>query len=263
MSMPEPAAWDSIVDLAYTLADAGEDADAAALAAGLLSPLDPATTGPDERVIAAAVLYAHMVDPVPGLVPDGIAWARYARRAAHAVHGAGDEVAVAATEVLARLLYIRGEVSEADQLRRELVQLHLDRGDIDAHLLARMGLAQQQHAAGRCGDAVRDAMAVWQQWIVYHEPTDRCSLPVALPLNAMLLACGRFAEAATIAAAVGLQPPEPGDAGYDVYRLLAATLALSVRHHQQVCARRLDQAIVQPAGEGVAATPYPDARGGR
>ncbi|MFG2042108.1 hypothetical protein [Dactylosporangium sp. NPDC048998] len=241
MTAAEPIEWDGVLDLAYTLANAGEYTGAAAVLGASLSVLDPATTRPDENVIAAAVLFVRVVDPTMDLVPDEVAWARYAHQAAHTLHGPDGLTTIEATEALALALASHDRFAEAEQLRRDLIRLHLDRGDIDAHLLARMDLAQQWHDAGRCGDAIREATAAWQQWIMHHEPTDGHSFAIAMHLFWMLLACNRVDEAQAIAVAADLQAPEPGDATYDVLCALLASLVAGMQYHEPVCARLLDR----------------------
>ncbi|MEV6925562.1 hypothetical protein AB0M46_13830 [Dactylosporangium sp. NPDC051485] len=235
------AGWDTAVELASKLAETGAEHQAAELLAGPLSSLDPAIARPDHRVIAAAILYARCVDPMPNLVPDDVAWATYAHRAARTLHGADHPDAMRAADVLVFVLLTRDRSGEAEALRRELIQLHLDRGDVDAHLEARMGLARQLHDEGRCGDGIRQATAAWQQWIASHDPTAEGSAPMAVSLTQLLLDCGRLTEAETVIETAGLhrhaQHSQTGRAYRDVLTMRATVRRCSA------CTRTADRTL--------------------
>ena len=162
--------WDNTVVFAAALAEAGADDDAAELLAGPLSALDPVTTGPDHLVIATAMLYARVVEPVPGLAPDEVAWARYSHRAARTMHGPDHPSTIEAIQTLAGLLS-RSRYAEASGLP-ETYPLH-PTWRIDAHLSFRIDLAVQLHDLGRCDDAVEDQRQV-------HLPYSGCGSPLAL-----------------------------------------------------------------------------------
>lgn len=143
-----------------------------------------------------------------------------------------------ATELLALVLYNCGRDAEANAVRRDLIQLHLDCGDIDAHLIARMDLAEQLHDAGRCDDAVRQATAAWQQWQRRpHSGAPETALMV-LRLTTMLLACRRTDEALDVVGTADLRLPATyddfvEDESWDVLIVLAGCRIL----HRYVCAR--------------------------
>ncbi|GAB3852447.1 hypothetical protein ACFPIJ_57990 [Dactylosporangium cerinum] len=240
----------------------GDDAYVVELLAGPLGGVDPATACPDHLLIRAAVLYARAVDPAPdpapvatsgassGPVADDVAWARYAYRAARALYGIDHSTALEATETLALVLASRDQHSEAYALRRDVIQLHLDRGDVDAHLEARITLAAHLHDMGRCGEAIRDAIAAWQQWSTRHDPADPVSEPMALHVASMLLACGRTDEAVAVIDAADLHLGADTDAAGAVSGArdeFLAMFAASQIVHRVVCARRLNHALIAAA----------------
>ncbi|MFC4045361.1 hypothetical protein ACFO1B_43690 [Dactylosporangium siamense] len=254
------------VRIAADLAEHGGDgAYVVELLAGPLSGVDPATARPDHLLIRAALLYARAVDPSPdpapvatsgaspGPVADDVAWARYAYRAARTLHSIDHSTAIEATETLALVLTSRDQHSEAYALRRDVIQLHLDRGDVDAHLVARITLAAHLHDMGRCGEAIRDATAAWQQWSTRHDPTDPVSEPTALQVASMLLACGRTDETVAVIDAADLNLGADTDAAGAVSGArdeFLTMLAASQIVHRVVCARRLDRTLIAAAAAG-------------
>ncbi|WP_432830625.1 tetratricopeptide repeat protein [Dactylosporangium sp. CA-092794] len=240
MTAEPPVEWDSVLAFARALDEAGEPGHAAAALADPLRTLDPATAGPDGDVIAAAMLYATLAKPALDRVPDAIAWARYARTAAERLHGGDDPATVTATEVLALVLARRGRFQEADELRRLLIRRHRDRGDIDAQHLAQMDLAVQWHMAGRCGEAVREATVVWQQWTTRHDPAEEASVPMVWQLATLLHACGRVGEAQAVVAAADPEHPGGSEPRAETYLELMASIATAVLRHQRVCVHHLD-----------------------
>ena len=239
---------DSII-FAGLLAEIDADGPAAAVLADVLHDLDPATALPDERLIEAAMLYSRLAEPTPDLVPDDAAWAGYAHRAARARYGPDHPTTVAAMENLARVLYVRGRFDDANRVRRDLIQLHLDHGNIDAHLIQRMELADQFHAGGRCDTAIEQAQTAWQEWISRHDPASPDSLWIMLQFVGMLIACHRFAEAAAVRSLAQFTPPgsdDPLKAGYDAF---VVTMPATMLHHRAVCARQ-NQTATATSGQG-------------
>ncbi|MFC5007076.1 hypothetical protein ACFPIJ_55885 [Dactylosporangium cerinum] len=241
----------------------GDDAYIVALLAGPLSGVDPATVCPDPLLIRATLLYARAVDPAPdpapvatsgasGPVVDDVAWARYAYQAARTLHSIDHSTAIETTETLALVLTSRNQHSKARALRRDVIQLHLDRGDVDAHPEARITLAAHLHDTGRCGEAIRGATAAWRQWSTRHDPTDPVSEPLTFQVASMLLACGRTDDAAEVIDAADLNLGEAASAGGSATASGArseflAMLAASQILHQAVCARRLDHTLTTAA----------------
>jgi hypothetical protein len=242
---------DNSIVFAGLLAEIDEDGPAAAVLADVLRGLDPATAPPDERLIEAAMLYSRLAEPTPDLVPDDVAWARYAHRAACTRYGRDHATTIAAMENLAGVLYVRGRFDEANRLRRDLIQLHLDHGNIDAHLIQRMELAGQLHAAGRCDAAIEQAEATWQNWISRYDPTNPDTLWIMLQFVSMLIACHRLDEAAAVRNLARFTPPsrdDPLKAGYDAWVVAMPAMML---HHRVVCARQDPTATAASGQEGM------------
>ncbi|MEV0569277.1 hypothetical protein [Dactylosporangium sp. NPDC050588] len=213
--------WNVSINFAGLLAEIDEDGPAAAVLAGVLRGLDPATELPDEQVIEAAMLYSRLVEPTPDLVPDEVAWAEYADRAARARYG------------------------------RELIQIHLDHGDIDAHLIQRMELAEQLHAQGCCDEAVRQAEATWRDWINRYDPTGPELRWIMLQFVSMIIACHRIDEAQALRSFAKFELPtseDPIKAGYDAF---IVTVPAMLVHHRPVCARQNSTATAASGLRGV------------
>ncbi|MER7277978.1 hypothetical protein ABT369_26405 [Dactylosporangium sp. NPDC000244] len=241
---------DSII-FAGLLAEIDADGPAAAVLADVLRELDPATALPDEWLIEAAMLYSRLAEPTPDLVPDDVAWAGYAYQAARARCGPDHATTLAAMDNLAGVLYVRGRFDEANRIRRDLIQVHLDHGNIDAHLIQRMELAEQFHAAGRCDAAIEQSEAAWQAWISRYDPASPDSLWIMLQFVSMLIACHRFDEAAAVRNLAQFTLPSsdhPLKAGYDAF---AVTMPATIIHHRKVCARQDPTAADASGPEGV------------
>ena len=94
-----------------------------------------------------------------------------------------------------------------------------------------MGLAVQLHDEGRCSDGIRQATAAWRQWITYHDPTAEGSVPTAVPLLEMLLACGRLGEAEAIIKTADLhRHAQDGPVGRAFSEFLAMSAAGRLLH---------------------------------
>lgn len=235
MTAADRGGWHLLVTLAATLAESGEEAEAADLLAGLLCRLDPVTAVPDEDLIEGAVLYSRIVEPTPRLVPDDVAWARWADRAARARYGPDHPATLTAMDNLAAVLHVRGRFGEADTMRRDLIQRHRDRGDIDAHLIQRLELAETLHAAGRCAAAIGQADAAWREWITRHDPAGPDSRGIALQLIGLFTACelNQSAQAVTDLA----RPHRPAHRGpiQDAYDRYVMSLPAMVIRHRRFC----------------------------
>ncbi|WP_433619601.1 hypothetical protein ACQP2P_16465 [Dactylosporangium sp. CA-139114] len=243
MTTAEQSNRDNII-FAERLAEIDAVGPAAEVLADVLRGLDPATAPPEELLIEAAMVYSRLAEPTPDLVPDDVAWAGYAHRAARARYGPGHATTLAAMENLASVLYARGRFDEANRVRRDLIQLHLDYGNIDAHLIQRMELADQLHAAGRCEDAIRQAQAAWQDWISRHDPTSPDTLRIMLQLVAMLLACDRFEDAVAVRTLAQFTSPSSDDA-------IAVTIPAKIIQHRPVCTRQDSTATATTGQDGV------------
>ncbi|GAA2338944.1 hypothetical protein [Dactylosporangium salmoneum] len=248
MTTLDRPAWHDTVRLAALIAEEDSADVATSLLAEVLGRLDPATALPDGLIIEAAMLYSRLVDPVADLVPDDVAWAGYACRAARVRCGPDHVTTIAAMENLASVLYVRGRFDEANRVRQDLIQLLLDRGNIDAHLIQRMELAEQFHAAGRCDDAMRQAQAAWQDWTGRYDPASPESRWIMLQFTSMLIACHQFDEAKALRSQAQFALPSSDDpikAGYDAF---IATVPATIIHHRPVCARRRDTAAADASG---------------
>jgi hypothetical protein len=250
MTTVDRPAWHNTVRLAALLAEADAADVATYLLAEVLGGLDPATALPDDRLIEAAMLYSRIVEPVPDLVPDDVAWAGYAYRAARVRYGPDHAATIAAMDNLADVLYMRSHFDEANRVRQDLIQRHLDHGNIDAHLIQRMELADQFHAAGRCDEAVQQAEAAWQDWINRYDPASPDSLWIMLQFVSMLIVCNRFDEVKALLSLARFEPPsgdDPNRAGYDAF---IVTMPATIVLHRPVCARRRqDPAAVDASGQ--------------
>jgi len=229
----------------------GADGPAAALLADLLRGLDPATALPDDGLIEVAMLYARLAEPIPDLAPDDVGWARYAYRAARARCGPDHATTIAAMEILAGVLYVRGRFDEANHVRRDLIQVHLDHGDIDAHLIQRMELVEQLHTAGRCDAAIAQAEAAWQDWISRYDPASPGSLGMMLQFVSMLIACQRLVEAQALRSLARFTPPTSDDPIKASYDAVVVTMPAMIIDHRAVCARRDPAAASASGQEGV------------
>lgn len=221
-----------------TTLDAYEQA--AQILARHLAALDPVTADPGHDLIAAAILYVRVVDPTRASIPDVVAWARYAYRASRTTHGVYHPQTVQAAETLILVLHSRGDVGEALELRRDLIQAHLDHGDVAAHLVARMELAAQLHDAGRCGDAIRHASTAWQTWIARLGPVDGRGRRLVTQLVAMLHACARLDEARWLIEQAGPLYPAGADPTHADADPVLRRLGTMRTNHQHRCARHLD-----------------------
>ncbi|WP_432830613.1 hypothetical protein [Dactylosporangium sp. CA-092794] len=130
--------------------------------------------------------------------------------------------------------------AEVESLLRQLIQLHLDLGDVHAHLFARMDLVQQRHRVGGCADAVRQATAARQEWTRRHDPGSSSSTTVTMQRFGVLAACGRLDEAGAVAADLHL--PLPDEPGHDAVTGFLAALITVWYHRQPYCRCDLDQA---------------------
>lgn len=234
--------WEPAVRRASQLVSTGADDQAVELLAGLLGAGDPATARPDHVLVRAAIIYARCVDPSSESFPDEVAWARYAYRTARTLYGAWHPASMEAIETLGLVLSGRDRHADADVVLRELIQLHLDRGDVDAHLTARVNCAAHLHDVGRCGDAIRQATDAWQQWSTRHDPAATASAPIALQLIGMLMACGRTDEALSVVRSADLHIPEDDEPASSAYRELLTIAAATTVLHRASCTRNRGRA---------------------
>lgn len=200
-----------------------------------LADRDPATQLPDAALIETAICYARTAAPAADEFLDATVWARYAYRAARTLHGVDHPRTVEATEALIWVLYSRGRDSEACTLQRQLVQLHLDRGDTAAHLTARVDLAGQLHGAGRCAVAVQEATAGWNAWINQFGARNPAGLTLVLQLVGLLVGCQRIAEARQRLQQARQLLPDPGDPARTHATAFIHILALAAVRHRSVC----------------------------
>ncbi|MEV6922920.1 hypothetical protein AB0M46_00200 [Dactylosporangium sp. NPDC051485] len=251
MTTAEQSDRDDSIIFAGLLADIDADGPAAAVLAEVLRGLDPATAPPDELLIDAAMRYSRLAEPTPGLVPDDVAWASYAHRAARARYGPDHVTTLMAMDNLAAVLYVRGRFDDANRVRRDLIQVHLDHGNIDAHLTQRIELAYQLHAAGRCDDAIRQARGAWQAWISRHDPASLDTLWIMLQFVTMLIACHRFDEAVAVRSAAQFTPPSDADPTKAGYNAFAVTIPVTIIQHRPVCTRQNSTATATTGQDGV------------
>lgn len=201
----------------------------------VLAGRDPVTQLPDAALIKTAMCYARTAAPAADAFLDATVWARYAYRAARTLHGVHHPRTVEATEALIWVLYSRGLDREACTLQRQLVQLHLDRGNTAAHLTARVDLAGQLHGAGRCAIAVQEAITGWNAWIDQFGAHDPAGLTLVLQLVGLLAGCQRIPEAQQHLQQANQLLPEPDDPARAHASALIHILVLAAVRHRSVC----------------------------
>ncbi|MEV6922923.1 hypothetical protein AB0M46_00215 [Dactylosporangium sp. NPDC051485] len=119
--------------------------------------------------------------------------------------------------------------------------------DSDVLLQARLARAARLHAVGCCGDAVRQATAVWRAWTAGHSCTSPASQLLALRLAGMLTACQRIREADHLIAEADLSLADPHSPLHAAYRRYLTVGAAERVLHRQRCARLLGSPTTRPS----------------
>ncbi|MGI5238867.1 hypothetical protein [Dactylosporangium sp. CA-139066] len=239
MTTVDPTAWDPVLADARAHAARGDNRPASHLLAELLRELDPATTEPDHQVLAVAALYLTVSEPDTddlGERPDEVAWARHAVQTARTLYGVYHPNTIDVTELLASHLSDRGHDREADQVRQQLIALHIERGAVSESFWARLELAWQWHGRGQCRDAHRGAEQIWQEWTARFGDTGRLSALIALQVSGMLRACGRTAEAHPYLDIADRPIPARDDPRRDAYATYLLAFCVAAIDHQLTCA---------------------------
>nr|BFE56474.1 hypothetical protein GCM10020063_010000 [Dactylosporangium thailandense] len=239
MTTVDPTLWDGVLADAREHAERGNVRQATQLLARMLRGHDPATTMPDHLLLDVAALYARVAGPHPDAPtgrPDEVAWARYAVQAARTLHGRYHPVTLDVTNLLASVLAGRGRSREADEVRQQLIALHLEHGAVSASFWARLDLACQRHGRGQCADAHRDAEQIWQEWMTRFGTAGRLSALLALQASGMLLACGRAVEAQPYLDIADRHIPAQDDPDRSTYATYLLALCITAIDHRRVCA---------------------------
>lgn len=161
------------------------------------------------------------------------------------LHGRDHERTLRASRALAMTLGRVNAHAQSAELWRELCDAHrrsgYTRGAIDTHT----ALAVSLHAAGRCGEAIREAHHALTLWYARHPDAVQVGLLVLAAYVPMLTACGRYAEVASLTTWAHAHFPEPLrlDSAFFIAttRLYPST---DVHEHVKVCAAQLDDLLV-------------------
>lgn len=132
-------------------------------------------------------------------------------------------------------------VRDAIAAQQVLIAALEKQNQTEAAVTARMMLARVWHAHGVCGEAVRHGEHAWRAWRHLHGTTEAGGLQIAVPLLAMLAACGRTIEALRVLGQASPALPPPGDPARDRTTAWAAELIdTTTRTHSVHCAVQLD-----------------------
>ncbi|GIM97955.1 hypothetical protein Ato02nite_097480 [Paractinoplanes toevensis] len=214
--------------------DPNTNLDAAAILHRLTS-LDPARAAPEVQLIdMAAALVGQDLTYAQWWLP----WARYAYHAVQQLDQPDPGRLVRATRSYAETLRFEGHHEQAIPVWRELLDLRgrqpADTGDVDA----RIALAADLHAVGRCGQAIREIDDALNDARVYQLEHPELAIVCTVAYTAMLNACRRVVEATVVRSEL----PTLYQPGGPLFRLLAGTYVLEPEpdEHHEVCAARLD-----------------------
>lgn len=210
-----------------------------------LQVVDPATAPADPTLIDAIIHYSTTVG-------DGddrwLGWVRYAHRAAHELHGPDHERTLLATRVLASTLSCRDEQAAAAHQWRVLRDTYRRIGSVPGTIGAHTELALAWHAAGRCGEAIREVHQAFTLWRLHHPDAHRLGMYVLATYIPMLTACQRHAEAASLTTWARTHLPSPlapPSAAFTAATRLSYSAEVS--GHAEVCAINLDHLLTAEA----------------
>jgi hypothetical protein len=229
---------------ARELTDADQPGAAAGLLAGVLAGLDPVGMPAVENLVVAGLLYAEILDGVPGAGGTRVAWVRYAYRASVTLWGRRDRRGVDAARALAAVSARTGHAGAEVALRRGLTAV--DGPDGQATVQAREELAECLHRAGRCREALRELSDAWRVWSAGHGVSDPIAVVMQLRLAAFLTGCGELPTAAQWAARARAVFPPEGTFTRILIEGFAEFRTGLERDHDTVCGYRPDPWVAYP-----------------
>jgi hypothetical protein len=214
----------------------------------VLAGLDPAGMPAVENLVVAGLLYAEILDGVPGAGGTRVAWVRYAYRASVTLYGRRDRRSVDAARALAAVSARTGHAGAELALRCGLVATltAVDGPGGEATVEAREELAECLHRAGRCREALRELSDAWRVWSARHGVSDPIAVVMQLRLAAFLTGCGELPTAARWAARARAVFPPEGTFARILIEGFAEFRAGLERDHYTVCGYRPDPAVAHP-----------------
>ncbi|UQU66826.1 hypothetical protein COUCH_11385 [Couchioplanes caeruleus] len=225
--------------------------------------MSPADANP-EPVLDAALLAARLAEtsvPVPELITTALwllahddthphlwlPWADYAHRSCQQLYGPDDYRTIQAARAHAIVLTRHGHHQLAADILQGLLEAYLQQPPHPDNTEVRIALAVALHAAGRCGQAVREISHALNTARHHYEDRPLLAATSTAVYLGMLTACGRHAGAASLRRAARTWLPEPYRPGTEAFGVLSAVHAPDAHEHTGVCATHLGTLLVEPA----------------